>query len=135
MKKIDEKKEPLTKEQQQKIKNLIEEGKLSQDSIAKEAGCSQTTVSRYKRKMGLSRKSKHSLSECMKNVIITQPSTFFIYVEPNYRDSLAENLIQEYPDTADTYGIIHIKKTSSPSGLLIFSNNHNLMQELLAKMS
>ena len=132
---INEKIEQLTEEQKKEIKKLIEEGELSQDNIAQQVGCSQATISRFKRKMGLSRKSKHSLSECMKNVIITQPSTFFIYVEPKYRDSLAENLIQEYPDTADSYGIIHIKKTSSPSGLLIFSNNHNLMQELLAQIS
>lgn len=135
MKKIYEKKESLTKEEQEKLKKLIEDGELSQDNIADQIGCSQATVSRYKRKMGLSRKSKHSLSECMKSAIITQPSTFFIYVKPKYRDSLAENLIQLYPDTVDSYGIIHIKKTSSPSGLLIFSNNHNLMHELLSIIS
>lgn len=135
MKNINEKKEQLTEEQKREIKKLIEEGEFSQDGIADLIGCSQATVSRYKRKMGLGKKSKHSLSECMKSAIITQPSTFFIYVKPKYRDSLAENLIQLYPDTVDSYGIIHIKKTSSPSGLLIFSNNHNLMHELLSIIS
>ena len=36
-----------------------------------------------------------------------------------------------FPSSKTEYGIIHIKETTQPSGLLVFSDDHNLEYNLL----
>ena len=120
------KRKHLTDEQKKIITELILEGNKSQDEIASIAKTNQSQVSRYKRKMGLSKKSKYTLKETLGKAEIYKPDVFFFKVEPKYRLSLAENLLRHFGDTPEDYGIIHIQHTVAPSGLLVYTLDRNL---------
>ena len=70
------------------------------------------------------------LVKLMQKTAITRTSTFFLSVTRIRRTKLKEVLLQHFPSTESQAGIIHIIETKSPSGLLIFSDDHNLEYSL-----
>jgi len=74
--------------------------------------------------------SKTDIVQLMKKVTITKPSIFFLSVPRNKRKRLKEALLQYFPSTESSCGIIHIIENTQPSGLIILSNDHNLEYHL-----
>lgn len=66
------------------------------------------------------------IEEITKNIIIIKPSTFFISVGPSRKKHLEKLLLKYFRSSKDKLGIIHIINIKNPSGLLIFSDDHNL---------
>lgn len=66
------------------------------------------------------------IDEITKNITITKPSTFFISVGPSRKKHLENLLLKYFRSSKDKLGIIHIINIKNPSGLLIFSDDHNL---------
>lgn len=124
--------EKLSTEEQEKIKKLLSEG-LSQESIGRELGYNQSTLGRYIKKYHLHPYDNLDLPELMKGLLVSSPSVFFIEVPIAKRAPLMHKLLSEYGETNNNYGIVAIEEVTTPnSGILIFSNNHNLQHELLA---
>ena len=73
---------------------------------------------------------KIDLAALTKGITIVKPSTFFINVSRVRRKKLKDALLKYFPSDETHYGIIHIIETENPSGLLIFSNDHNLQNNL-----
>lgn len=66
------------------------------------------------------------IEELTKNITITKPSTFFISVGLGKRNQLENFLQKHFRSSKDKPGILHIINIKNPSGLLIFSDDHNL---------
>lgn len=64
--------------------------------------------------------------ELTKNMVIMKPSTFFISVGLGKRNQLEKFLLKHFRSSKDKLGIIHIINIKNPSGLLVFSDDHNL---------
>lgn len=122
---------PLTEDQKQQIREMVEQGE-TQETIAKALNVSQSTVSRYRRKQSLCKKDNFTLKDLLsdREVRITQASVFFIKAKSISLNNLQNQLMSEFCETDERYGIVHIEQTHNPSGLLIFSNDHNLLQQL-----
>lgn len=100
---------------------------------------SQPTISRtlrgyeidWKDEWKIKKKTSASeLVELTKGIVITKTSTFFIAVPPRKRKKLKESLLMYFPSSRTQPGIIHIKDIAQPSGLLVFSDDHNLEYSL-----
>lgn len=66
------------------------------------------------------------IEELTKNITIIKPSTFFISVGLGKRNQLENFLRKHFRSSKDKLGILHIINIKNPSGLLIFSDDHNL---------
>lgn len=66
------------------------------------------------------------IEELTKNITIIKPSTFFISVGLGKRNQLEKFLLKHFRSSKDKLGILHIINIKNPSGLLIFSDDHNL---------
>ena len=119
--------ERITKEQKEQIIKLLKESNETQESIASITGTNQSTVSRIKRKYRIGKWTKFSLEECLEKAKITTPSVFFMQVPELYRQALEDNLLNQFRDTDTQYGILHIEQTINPSGLLIYTLDHNFL--------
>ena len=128
--KDDIKRKHITTEVRDRIIQLLREGSETQGTIANMFGVDQASVSRIKKKYRIGKKAEYSLEECLKHSTVSVPSTFFIQVPEIYRKALADNLLNIYGDTAERYGIIYIEETVKPSGLLIYTLDHNFLQTL-----
>lgn len=115
----------------EKITEMLKEG-YTQDNIANELGMSQSQISRDIKKYKLNPKNTIPLSELLHGLEITSPSVLYISVPVGKRNVLVNKLMDEYGETEERYGIVAIQEIKEPSGLIIFSNNHNLLQELLS---
>lgn len=67
-----------------------------------------------------------TVEELTKNMVIMKPSTFFISVGLGKRNQLEKFLLKHFRSSKDKLGIIHIINIKNPSGLLVFSDDHNL---------
>lgn len=124
------KKDKISKETQDKIRNLLANGE-SQDNISRELNIPQASLSRYIKEYHLHPYDECDLSELLKGLSVSAPSVFFIDVPIAKRSSIANKLLADYGETATRYGIVSIQEIKHPrSGLLIFSNDHNLMHIL-----
>ena len=66
------------------------------------------------------------IEELTKNITIIKPSTFFISVGLSKRNQLEKFLLKHFRSSKDKLGILHIINIKNPSGLLVFSDDHNL---------
>lgn len=71
-----------------------------------------------------------TVEELTKNMAIMRPSTFFISVGLSKRNQLENFLLKHFRSSKDKLGIIHIINIKNPSGLLVFSDDHNLEHNL-----
>lgn len=125
-----EKKEKIPKETQEQIRKRLAEG-ISQENIGRELKINQSSLCRYIKEYHLHPYDELSLSELMQGLTISTPSVFFIEVPIPKRVPLKKKLLSEYGETKNGYGIVCIQEITNPtSGLLVFSNNHNLKYEL-----
>ncbi len=133
-------------ELQEQLANLYksEQGKkligipLTQMELAEKLHMTQPDISRTLRGHEIDwntgeiipKASRIDLIQLSKNTTITRPSIFFISVPRNKRKRLKAALLLYFPSTETQYGIIHIIENTQPSGLLIFSDDHNLEHNL-----
>ena len=75
--------------------------------------------------------SPNDLITLTKGVTIVKPSVFFLTVPRSRRKALKDALLKIFPSKKDAYGIINIIENTAPSGLLIFSDDHNLEYKLM----
>lgn len=124
-------------EQIERIRKLYEDGN-TQVTIAKEMNISQSTISRVISGEHISTTPASELRQLLQNSSIFKVSTFFIAkscLKVN-RERLKKALFSNYGDTTSQYGIVRIEEISNPSGLLIYTLDHNFeykIQELLSK--
>ena len=124
--------------------------KRTQTELGKMINVDQTTVSRlltgyeidwsdgYKIKLikekinneNIEIPTEFPIDELFKNIAITKPSTFFISVGPSKKNHLEKLLSKHFRSSKNKLGIIHIINIKNPSGLLIFSDDHNLEHHL-----
>lgn len=127
---------------QKRLQDFYEEGDgkelkgkpLTQTYLAEKLYMNQSEISRtlrgYEIDWNTGRITKkaptNNLIELTKDVTIVKPSTFFLTVSRTKRNKLKNALMLYFPSTKTKYGIIHIIEITSPSGLLVFSDDHNL---------
>lgn len=112
--------------------------KITQDELAKKLHRTQSDISRILKGYEIDwctgkiieKKAKIDLVALTKDITIVKPSTFFINVSRVRRKKLKDALLKFFPSDETHYGIIHIIETENPSGLLIFSDDHNLENKL-----
>jgi len=124
--------------------------RYTQSELGAKINVDQTTISRlltgykidwfdeYKIKLKTSNDNNNkpdelSIDELFKNITITKPSTFFISVGQSKKKYLENFLLKHFRSSKDKIGIIHITNIKNPSGLLIFSDDHNLEYTLQDK--
>ena len=111
---------------------------LTQAQLAKEFFMSQSDISRILKGFEIDwetgdlipKAESTNLLKLLQKTSITRPSTFFLSVTRLRSKKLKEALLQHFPSTESQPGIIHIIEIKSPSGLLIFSDDHNLEYNL-----
>lgn len=134
--------EEQRKEIQQKISEYLdtEEGKknkgrkINQKVLGEWTGYDQSAISRYLKgyhidwKTGEIEKEEEpkELLLMLKKSYIKKISVFFLFVPKANLKTLSESLLKYFPSTDTRLGIIKIEKSTTPRGLVIFSDDNNL---------